>query len=110
MPSEVLELGRDGGIRTHDPLTPSQVRYQAALRPEHRPQPRPPLQPTPPPPPPAKHHPPPTPPRFFPAPCFFLGFPVMWIAEPVTANSPRSRRSTNRTYPASSGPVVNSTN
>src|SRR5205085_8077829 len=24
---------RDGGIRTHDPLTPSQVRYQAALRP-----------------------------------------------------------------------------
>jgi hypothetical protein len=27
--------GRDGGIRTHDPLTPSQVRYQAALRPGH---------------------------------------------------------------------------
>ena len=26
--------GRDGGIRTHDPLTPSQVRYQAALHPE----------------------------------------------------------------------------
>jgi hypothetical protein len=25
--------GRDGGIRTHDPLTPSQMRYQAALRP-----------------------------------------------------------------------------
>jgi hypothetical protein len=25
--------GRDGGIRTHDPLTPSQVRYQAALHP-----------------------------------------------------------------------------
>src|SRR5438105_2429083 len=24
---------RDGGIRTHDPLTPSQVRYQAAPRP-----------------------------------------------------------------------------
>src|SRR5437868_6315611 len=24
--------GRSGGIRTHDPLTPSQVRYQAALR------------------------------------------------------------------------------
>src|SRR5262245_56540065 len=24
-------FGRDGGIRTHDPLTPSQVRYQAAL-------------------------------------------------------------------------------
>src|SRR4029079_5291312 len=28
------EFGRDGGIRTHDPLTPSQVRYQAALHPE----------------------------------------------------------------------------
>jgi hypothetical protein len=27
--------GRDGGIRTHDPLTPSQMRYQAALRPEN---------------------------------------------------------------------------
>ena len=27
-------IGRDGGIRTHDPLTPSQVRYQAALHPE----------------------------------------------------------------------------
>ena len=27
-------FGRDGGIRTHDPLTPSQVRYQAALHPE----------------------------------------------------------------------------
>ena len=26
-------IGRDGGIRTHDPLTPSQVRYQAALHP-----------------------------------------------------------------------------
>ena len=26
---------RDGGIRTHDPLTPSQVRYQAAPRPVH---------------------------------------------------------------------------
>ena len=24
--------GRSGGIRTHDPLTPSQVRYRAALR------------------------------------------------------------------------------
>jgi hypothetical protein len=32
--SETLEFGRDGGIRTHDPLTPSQVRYQAALHPE----------------------------------------------------------------------------
>ena len=27
------QIGRDGGIRTHDPLTPSQVRYQAALHP-----------------------------------------------------------------------------
>ena len=27
-------IGRDGGIRTHDPLTPSQVRYQAALHPD----------------------------------------------------------------------------
>jgi hypothetical protein len=27
-------IGRDGGIRTHDPLHPMQVRYQAALRPE----------------------------------------------------------------------------
>ncbi|CUX23024.1 hypothetical protein AGR3A_Cc260239 [Agrobacterium tomkonis CFBP 6623] len=26
--------GRSGGIRTHDPLTPSQVRYRAALRSE----------------------------------------------------------------------------
>jgi hypothetical protein len=29
-----LLLGRDGGIRTRDPLHPMQVRYQAALRPE----------------------------------------------------------------------------
>ena len=28
------EIGRDGGIWTHDHLTPSQVRYQAALRPD----------------------------------------------------------------------------
>ena len=28
--------GRDGGIRTRDPLHPMQVRYQAALRPEDR--------------------------------------------------------------------------
>ncbi len=28
----MLKNGRSGGIRTHDPLTPSQVRYQAALR------------------------------------------------------------------------------
>jgi hypothetical protein len=27
------EIGRDAGIRTRDPLTPSQVRYQAALHP-----------------------------------------------------------------------------
>ena len=27
-------IGRDGGIRTHDPLHPMQVRYQAALRPD----------------------------------------------------------------------------
>ena len=31
-----LDTGRDGGIRTHDPLHPMQVRYQAALRPESR--------------------------------------------------------------------------
>jgi hypothetical protein len=28
--------GRSGGIRTHDPLTPSQVRYQAALHSVYR--------------------------------------------------------------------------
>ena len=28
-----LSIGRDAGIRTRDPLTPSQVRYQAALHP-----------------------------------------------------------------------------
>src|SRR5690606_11206996 len=28
--------GRSGGIRTHDPLTPSQVRYRAALHSEPR--------------------------------------------------------------------------
>ena len=27
-------IGRGGGIRTHDPLHPMQVRYQAALRPD----------------------------------------------------------------------------
>lgn len=27
-------FGRDGVIRTHDPLHPMQVRYQAALRPD----------------------------------------------------------------------------
>ena len=30
----VIDFGRDGGIRTHDPLTPSQVRYQTALHPD----------------------------------------------------------------------------
>ena len=30
----VGKIGRDGGIRTHGPLTPSQVRYQAALHPD----------------------------------------------------------------------------
>ena len=29
------KLGRSGGIRTHDPYTPSIVRYQAALRSGH---------------------------------------------------------------------------
>jgi hypothetical protein len=29
-----LIFGRDGGIRTHDPLHPMQVRYLAALRPD----------------------------------------------------------------------------
>ena len=29
-----LLIGRDAGIRTRDPLTPSQVRYQAALHPD----------------------------------------------------------------------------
>ena len=29
-----LLFGRDGGIRTRDPLHPMQVRYQAALRPD----------------------------------------------------------------------------
>ena len=30
----VADAGRDGGIRTRDPLHPMQVRYQAALRPD----------------------------------------------------------------------------
>ena len=30
------EIGRGGGIRTHDPLLPKQMRYQAALRPDTR--------------------------------------------------------------------------
>ena len=29
-----INTGRGGGIRTHDPLLPKQMRYQAALRPE----------------------------------------------------------------------------
>jgi hypothetical protein len=29
-----MNTGRDGVIRTHDPLHPMQVRYQAALRPD----------------------------------------------------------------------------
>jgi hypothetical protein len=29
-----IKVGRDAEIRTRDPLTPSQVRYQAALHPE----------------------------------------------------------------------------
>jgi hypothetical protein len=29
-----LVCGRDGGIRTRDPLLPKQMRYQAALRPD----------------------------------------------------------------------------
>ncbi len=29
-----MENGRGGEIRTHDPLRPRQVRYQAALRPD----------------------------------------------------------------------------
>ena len=32
--TRLVRFGRDGGIRTHDPLTPSQVRYQAALHPD----------------------------------------------------------------------------
>jgi hypothetical protein len=32
----LLFFGRDGVIRTHDPLHPMQVRYQAALRPDKR--------------------------------------------------------------------------
>ena len=32
----LLLIGRDGVIRTHDPLHPMQVRYQAALRPDKK--------------------------------------------------------------------------
>ncbi len=32
--STAKTTGRGGGIRTHDPLLPKQMRYQAALRPE----------------------------------------------------------------------------
>ena len=31
-----LEIGRDGEIRTRDPLHPMQVRYQAAPRPDRK--------------------------------------------------------------------------
>ena len=34
-PFTLYFIGRDDWIRTSDPLTPSQVRYQAALHPEH---------------------------------------------------------------------------
>ena len=34
---QIRKSGRDGGIRTHGPLTPSQVRYQAALHPVQAP-------------------------------------------------------------------------
>ena len=30
-------IGRDGEIRTHDPMHPMHVRYQAALRPDFKP-------------------------------------------------------------------------
>ena len=30
----MIHFGRGGVIRTHDPLRPRQVRYQAALRPD----------------------------------------------------------------------------
>ena len=30
----LFNFGRGGGIRTHDPLLPKQMRYQAALRPD----------------------------------------------------------------------------
>jgi hypothetical protein len=33
-------IGRDGEIRTRDPLNPIQVRYQAALRPDRAPRAR----------------------------------------------------------------------
>ena len=33
--SREIIIGRSGEIRTHDPLHPMQVRYQAALRPEN---------------------------------------------------------------------------
>ena len=31
-----FNVGRGGEIRTPDPLVPNQMRYQAALRPEHQ--------------------------------------------------------------------------
>ncbi len=35
-PGRDFEIGRDDWIRTSDPLTPSQVRYQAAPHPDSR--------------------------------------------------------------------------
>ena len=40
MPQVGKKIGRDDWIRTSDPLTPSQVRYQAAPHPETNPKPR----------------------------------------------------------------------
>jgi hypothetical protein len=37
LPTRIVKndlIGRDGEIRTHDPMHPMHVRYQAALRPE----------------------------------------------------------------------------
>ena len=34
MKGDAKKDGRGGGIRTHDPLAPNQMRYQAALRPD----------------------------------------------------------------------------
>ena len=36
LPGKHGGIGRGGGIRTHDPLLPKQMRYQAALRPDTR--------------------------------------------------------------------------
>ncbi len=34
MSESLVLIGRDGEIRTHDPLHPMQVRYRAALHPD----------------------------------------------------------------------------